>query len=122
MRKRVIESKRDENLKSTPGLNPAVRDRGQDSTVERLELTGPQGKMLAMQSQRGNQYVLRMMNQGAFPGAKVQREYDSSDEEQGAGSSNSMIGDLLGVKEIPGKVKQVVDKTQQGVNQGLDWV
>ena len=127
MRMRTIDAQQDPIQKRSLEPNQKTMVSARESAVDAAALSGPQGKMLAMQSQRGNQYVLRMMSQGAFRGGTVQRDESDSDQEA-PDASNSMVGDaanfvgdLLGVKGIPGKVKQGVGKVQEGVNAGIDW-
>lgn len=127
MRSRLNDSLRDNTPQRKVAPDHSATDRTFDNNVEGAAFSEQQQKMLRMQGRHGNQYVLRMVARGAFPGARVQRDDDDS-EEQAPDASNSMIGDaanfvgdLLGVKGIPGKVKQGVDKAQQGVNEGIDW-
>jgi len=121
MRTRTTASKRDDAEVKTLEAKHLATGNIQEASGERTAFSGPQGKILDMQSKRGNQYVLRMMAKGAFPGSTVQRDDDGSEEDDGSGATNAVDGDLLGLKGVSGKVKQVIDKTQKGVNKGIDW-
>ncbi len=115
--------KSEERLARTPAQQ-------ETAACEGPALSRRQNTVLQLQRQRGNQYVLRMLAGGAPDRQTVQR--DDADEEQPAqgdsSASNSMVGDAagwlgdtLGLNGMGNKIKQGIGKTQDTVNQGIDW-
>jgi hypothetical protein len=79
--------------------------------------------VLQMQQRHGNQFVLRRL----VADRQLQRQ-EADDDQANASASSSMVGDaagwlgdMLGLKSVPGKIKQGVNKARQTANQGIDW-